>query len=492
MLGAMSLLNEKHTQEQLDTLARCANGIPSPFVCSGELDATIALRFRDGTRVTLDPHAYNTSQALIARCERATFGDGPRTRRDRRVRDALQCNAAGGAFTVEGFDPSASGLLETVRAALAPNDPNPLTAELYAVNIYRDNGHFIAHKDTPRGDDMLGTLVLGVSRDFRGGELVLSGDNGEVRYVWDPPYRNTGHKVPWVAFFGDVDHEVRTVYGGDRVTLTWLLRRGAGAPVSAPEPGGPAAIFARQLAKTLHDSRFVPHGGTLGFACQHMYSEVPGFKRAIPPLDERSVLRLKGRDQSVAAAALGLGLKVHLAPYVIEEGCWLRWQLSRFLSEREKGVFDVDQLDTYEMESRLPVKADCDNDKVVWAIDPAQRPRTPASAKAHEYMGEMEFSTTGYFGNEGCDGSFYLDAAILIELPPPSARTRLLAKREKAERPKPPTSARPPKASAAKPDVTAAQLREMGYTPAKVKALLAEGALVRTGFGWYRFTRGER
>ena len=98
----------------------------------------------------------------------------------------------------------------------------------------------------------------------------------------------------------------------------------------------------------------------------------------------------------------------------------------------------------------------------------------------------MEFSTTGYFGNEGGDGIFYLDAAILIELPPPSARKRLLAKREKA------TRTRAPKASAVKSDVTAAQLREMGYTPAKVKALLAKGALVRTGFGWYRFTRGGR
>jgi len=35
----------------------------------------------------------------------------------------------------------------------------------------------------------------------------------------------------------------------------------------------------------------------------------------------------------------------------------------------------------------------------------------------------------------------------------------------------------------------AAQLRAMGYTPAKVKRLLDEGALTRVSFGWYRFLK---
>ncbi|MEZ4392814.1 MAG: SWIM zinc finger family protein [Polyangiales bacterium] len=39
---------------------------------------------------------------------------------------------------------------------------------------------------------------------------------------------------------------------------------------------------------------------------------------------------------------------------------------------------------------------------------------------------------------------------------------------------------------------TAGQLRDLGYTPAKVKKLLAEGVLAREGFGWYRFLKPAR
>src|SRR5437879_10581228 len=35
-----------------------------------------------------------------------------------------------------------------------PIFPEPLTAELYALNVYATGGHFVPHKDTPRGSDM--------------------------------------------------------------------------------------------------------------------------------------------------------------------------------------------------------------------------------------------------------------------------------------------------------------------------------------------------
>jgi hypothetical protein len=36
---------------------------------------------------------------------------------------------------------------------------------------------------------------------------------------------------------------------------------------------------------------------------------------------------------------------------------------------------------------------------------------------------------------------------------------------------------------------TMAELRAMGHSAAKVKAMLAEGSLERVSYGWYRFTR---
>ncbi len=150
------------------------------------------------------------------------------------MRKALQRNARG-AFVVEGFDPES--VLEAVRRDLCPHDPNPLRAELYAVNVYGPGDHFVTHKDTPRGDDMIGTLVLCATRSFYGGEMTFTRSGARRRVACAAGLRGVVVKeAVWLAFFGDVDHAVETVTGGDRVTLTWLLRRSEGAP--GPRPVG--------------------------------------------------------------------------------------------------------------------------------------------------------------------------------------------------------------------------------------------------------------
>ncbi len=52
-----------------------------------------------------------------------------------------------------------------------------------------------------------------------------------------------------------------------------------------------------------------------------------------------------------------------------------------------------------------------------------------------------------------------------------------------------PTPAKPAVTALPKGPLTAAQLREMGYTATQVKRLVDDGALERVGFGWYRFVR---
>ena len=74
---------------------------------------------------------------------------------DRTVRDALQIKADDGAFSVLHFDPAEAGILEQIRRELTPQVPDAPVAELYNLNVYAAGGHFVPHKDTPRGDDML-------------------------------------------------------------------------------------------------------------------------------------------------------------------------------------------------------------------------------------------------------------------------------------------------------------------------------------------------
>ena len=68
-----------------------------------------------------------------------------------------------------------------------PQDSTPLTAELYNLNIYASDGHFVPHKDTPRGCDMLGTLVVCLPSQFSNGALVVKHRGVLQTFDWGKP-----------------------------------------------------------------------------------------------------------------------------------------------------------------------------------------------------------------------------------------------------------------------------------------------------------------
>lgn len=199
----------------------------------------MTLVFKDRTRfeVIRANSAFdqpNQLKLLLERCKPAPFGEGKKTRYDRRVRDALQLKAEEGGFRAENFDPEAAGILKKIQRELVPHDPNPISAELYTVNVYTDGGHFAPHKDTPRGSDMFGTLVVCLPSQFGSGTLVLTHRGVVRKFDWGEAIRaqKKSNQLHWAAFFGDVDHQIERVWFGARVTLTYLLRRGAGGAPS--------------------------------------------------------------------------------------------------------------------------------------------------------------------------------------------------------------------------------------------------------------------
>src|SRR5215469_6196748 len=181
----------KKAQTVLEDLRLALHGVTSPFSCQGMFvpDKPVTLVFKDQTRfeVIRATSAFDQKDALrplLERCKPAPFGEGKKTRYDWRVRDALQLKAENGAFTVENFDPESAGILKKVQSELVPHDPNPISAELYTVNVYSDGGHFAPHKDTPRGSDMFGTLVVCLPSQFRGGKMVLHHRGVVQKYDW--------------------------------------------------------------------------------------------------------------------------------------------------------------------------------------------------------------------------------------------------------------------------------------------------------------------
>jgi hypothetical protein len=463
----------KHELSLLEELHYAVHGLRAPFACGGTLvpDQPLTLCFKDKTQIPVlrAPRTFEQEQLLrplVQRCTPAPFGKGRQTRYDRSIRNALQLKAEGGAFSVLHFDPQAAGILEQLRRELVPQDPTPLTAELYSLNIYASDGHFVPHKDTPRGSDMLGTLVVCLPSQFSNGAFVVKHQGVFQTFDWGEAIRQQGEptRLHWAAFFGDVDHQIERVWGGLRVTVTYLLRRGpesAPLPVVAPEML--PTLVQEKLRALLADRRFLPSGGTLAFPCSHLYHQDTRFQRQQRPLSRQTVSALKGRDYLVAAAVLAEGLAVTFCPYLIENCADETWQLERFPTSREQAALG-DQMDPTDLEEALDIRGSSEMEGdfgLTWVEPPphfngritmypeaaagrthAQDPELPALAHLHE----CEYSATGYFGNEGSDVDFYIYGALHVEIPPYGAGPRVVGQ---VESPRVPASA-PRKRSARK------------------------------------------
>jgi hypothetical protein len=456
--------NKSHERALLEGLRHAVHGLRAPFACGGTLvpEQPVAIGFPDKTQIPVSraKNSFEQEQLLrplVARCKPAPFGKGRKTRYDRTVRDALQIKAEGGAFSVLHFDPAAAGILEQIRRELTPQVPDAPIAELYNLNVYAAGGHFAPHKDTPRGGDMLGTLVVCLPSQFSHGAFVLKHHGVFQTYDWERAIREQAEptRIHWAAFFGDVDHQIKEVWSGLRVTLTYLLRRAPdvrseAAPAQASAPLN--SLVRQKLRDLLDDRRFLTSGGTLAFPCSHLYHQDARFQRKQRPLSRQTVSALKGRDQDVAAAAMAEELEVTLCPYMTETCADETWQLEHFPTPREQAALSY-QMDPTDLENALAIRASSEEAgdfDVVW-VDPAPHfnwaptkyqgvgkglahaadPDLPALAHLHS----CEYSATGYFGNEGSDIDLYVYAALHVAIPPYGEGARAVT------RPKP-TSAR--------------------------------------------------
>jgi hypothetical protein len=434
------------TTKHVATLAARAMDLDAIFACGGDakLPAPLALRGPTGKRLVIDEHVVSRSASaekqLRAWCAPAAFGHGAETRTDPRVRDGHQLYARDGALAVEGLDEALAAILGRVRESLCPFEASPPVASLHSLNVYRRGGHFVAHKDTPRDPGVFGTLVVCLPLPFSGGRLIVEQES-RTTYDWEfpsytPRRSEEALRVRWAAFFGDVDHRIETVTSGCRATLTYELRRAPVAQAMARrDPGAAEAAFTDAIVEALADPAFVARGGKLGLPCLHLYA-LPTGDAPLPAVDD---LRqdLKGRDRLVAEALARAGLEPRVVPYVFEDCAGESWRLRRGANAREKEIFTQKRLERWDLEDTLPIDFHADYqhpDDVTWLVRPPwisayPKPADGRPEPARELLGEVEYSETGYFGNEAGDAAFYAVAAIVAEVPSASARRRLAATR---------------------------------------------------------------
>ena len=290
---------------------------PGTFVCE------TCFRFIDFASVTSEDLDF-----LIAACDPATFGRGSEDVYDESYRKAVKMDASD---FVAQLDLTGSGLVRIVEDQLLQSETEKMhiRAQLYKLNVYGNSGRsvspnvvpsdlvasildqgsfFKSHKDTPRGTDMLGSLVIIYPTAHEGGELVLRHKDKEWKF--DANSLTSSQSPPslaYVAFYSDIEHEVLKVTSGRRVTVTYNLY--LVDPVL--KPGAPTVTqdfknvsnLQTTLQGMLKSPEFLPDGGTLGFGLAHLYPVT--FETKLQEMTSY----LKGQDAHVYRACRELQLQ---------------------------------------------------------------------------------------------------------------------------------------------------------------------------------------
>lgn len=424
------------SERSLAELQAAVEALDAEFVCGGTWRGRqpLALVLPSGERIAMEKRGgpQRFVDALLKHSEPAPFGDGRRNRTDPDVRRAMRVLGRD-AIVVEGFDPVTSGVLAIVERELSPY--GSLTASLTDVVIYPEGGHFVAHKDTPRSDRMLGTLVVGLPIPHEGGALELRRGEFEVALDWanaspDPL------TVSWGAFYGDVDHRVLPVTSGARVTLTYQVNVAGerSTPTDTPDAASRREALGRALEQALASK-----GDRLFIPCAHMV--IAGKReKAGEPIP---ITSLRGRDRHLAALLLDLDLELQIAvrPCLaianddeFHSQDAERMTLDRRIPPKSKEVLggwvilegdaSFDELEAPDVFSlaRFGPESIAEGDYVT-------RDAVHAEFLAHT----AGYSSTGYFGNESSEAYFYAFAAIEVSTPgapeeplaPPAAEKRV-------------------------------------------------------------------
>lgn len=146
------------------------------------------------------------------------------------------------------------------------------------LNAYPTGGFFKPHRDTPCGEDHIGTLTLCLPSSFKGGELVVRHRDGTATFDWAKEVQGTqsagGQSDPvvaWTFLYSDCEHEVLPVTEGTRITLAYDIFA-EHEELEAEAIADPAVDeLAASLKAACKDPLFLPAGGSLAFGLQYSY-----------------------------------------------------------------------------------------------------------------------------------------------------------------------------------------------------------------------------
>ncbi|KAL9968069.1 hypothetical protein ACROYT_G026396 [Oculina patagonica] len=418
------------------------NVCPGDFSCSGVCPTVPDIRFKasytfldpsftEGKKNTVNRTAISI-QDLIGLCSQAPFGRNEETVVDATVRSCWQLNPE--EFTVSNsptWNKAFDDLKTEASGVLAPGlKSRNVQLKLYKLLVYEKGSFFLPHRDTQKDENHFGTLVLSLPVKHKGGTLFVRHMGQERSFNLDPGRVTT--KCQWAAFYTDVEHEIKEIASGNRVTLVYHLYSGKGFKLVTPVAGvdHPIVQNLKKIQEYLvqKDDEQYQKYSSAGYLMEHKYTP-----KSLKPEN------LKGRDayfyQLVSEAKFKLKL---LAINVRVDG-------SGHDDEGDCDLSDVEILSEYnggvefsELDLAAAVKNGGSWDKtpsrpienVHWLIK---------DIKKHAHSLNKVDSQIQGTGNEGCDWhATYMTSALIIQLGKDAKRgTKRKFSMEHARRPYP-------------------------------------------------------
>lgn len=134
--------------------------------------------------------------------------------------------------------------------------------------VLEKDGFFKAHQDTPCGDSMFGSLVVVFPAPHEGGQLSLR--LADQHWIADFAEQFAAASEPsicFIAFFGDVEHQVLPVTSGHRVTLTYNLHFRAQKNILRALSSPFHDKLKARLIELVNDTETLPKGVTSDSDC---------------------------------------------------------------------------------------------------------------------------------------------------------------------------------------------------------------------------------
>ncbi len=365
-----------------------------------------------------------TARRLCAIARPARYGVKDHTRFDPGVRDTWEIPKSRVAIDERRWQKTLLPMLDRIRGDLGLPDGCRMRAALHNMLVYGPGQFFLAHQDSEKTDDMIGTLVVILPSDFTGGAIVVEHHDERVSF------RGSGGQLAFIAFYADCHHQVRPIKDGYRVVLTYNLMvdgdTSTAALAAAPNQIDALARCIEQFFETPRPARW-GNGprreppDRLVYLLDHQYTRkglawsrlknadaarVSALREVARRLDCEMFLALADVHESWSCEDEGLGHGGY------GRGGW-RWGYDDEAEEEDNGseTPDLMELLDSEIELRHWIGSGERLEAIAGGVDHDEVCYTKASAELEPFASEHE----GYMGNSGNTvDRWYHRAAVVL------------------------------------------------------------------------------